>query len=274
MHDCGVFTMDLFDAHAHLQDAAFAADLDGVFRRAATAGVRRIVVNGTSPRDWDAVAALAARTAAVAPAFGVHPWFPDGLPADWLDDLARRLAADPAATVGEIGLDTAVEPRDDRLQEAVFLAQLRLARDLRRPATLHCRRAWGRMLELLRAAGPHPAGLVLHSYGGGADLVPQLAALNACFSFSGTITYTRNTRSAAAARAVPPDRLLAETDAPDLPPAGAPTGPAGGPANEPANLPLVVAAIARARGVPMASAAALTSANAARLFGASREAVP
>ncbi|MBU4459286.1 MAG: TatD family hydrolase [Verrucomicrobia bacterium] len=266
--------MDLFDAHAHLQDAAFAADLDGVFRRAAAAGVRRVVVNGTSPRDWDAVAALAARTAAVAPAFGVHPWFPDGLPADWLDDLARRLAADSAATVGEIGLDTAVEPRDDRLQEEVFLAQLRLARNLRRPATLHCRRAWGRMLELLRAEGPHPVGLVLHSYGGGADLVPQLAALNACFSFSGTITYTRNTRSAAAARAVPPDRLLAETDAPDLPPEGAPAGPAGGPANEPANLPLVVAAIARARGVSMASAAALTSANAARLFGASRVAVP
>lgn len=260
--------MNLCDAHAHLQDAAFDRDRDAVLRRAAAAGVRRIVVNGTSPRDWDAVAALASRVPAVAPAYGVHPWFLDALPADGFDDLARRLSADPSASVGEIGLDAAIEPRDDALQRDVFLRQLRLSRDLRRPASIHCRRAWGALLDLLRADGPHPAGLVLHSYGGGPDLVQPLAALNAFFSFSGTITHTRNRRSPAAARVVPPDRLLVETDAPDLPPETLPAPDGGGaPVNEPANLPLVVAALARARGTDPAATADLTWANSLRIFG-------
>ncbi len=262
---------NLFDAHAHLQDPAFAADSDGMLRRAAAAGVCRVVVNGTSPRDWNDVAALAAHTPLVAPAYGLHPWFLDGLPADWEDDLARRLAADPTASVGEIGLDLAIEPRDDAFQRDVFLTQLRLSRDLVRPASIHCRRAWGVMLDLLRAQGPHPAGLVLHSYGGGPELVPQLAALNAFFSFSGTLTHARNKRSPAAAAAVPADRLLIETDAPDLPPEGIPRPPAGGaPANEPANLPLIVAALARARGADADTVAELTRANGVRLFGPPR----
>jgi TatD DNase family protein len=260
--------MILVDAHAHLQDAALAADSGGVLSRAEAAGVRRIVVNGTSPRDWDAVAALAAGSPLVAPAYGVHPWFLDALPPEWLDGLARRLAADASASVGEIGLDSAIEPRDEALQRDVFLAQLRLARDLCRPASIHCRRAWGVMLDLLRAEGPHPAGLVLHSYGGGPDLVPQLAALNAYFSFSGSITYARNKRSPAAAREVPADRLLAETDSPDLPPEGLAAPASGGAAiNEPANLPLVVAALARARDADADSVAALTFGNGIRLFG-------
>jgi len=240
-----------------------------VLRRAAAAGVRRVVVNGTSPRDWDAVAALAALSPTVAPAYGAHPWFLEALPADWFDDLVRRLAADPAASVGEIGLDAAVEPRDDALQRDVFLRQLRLSRDLRRPASIHCRRAWGVLLDLLRADGPHPAGLVLHSYGGGPELVPALVPLNAFFSFSGTITHARNRRSPASARAVPADRLLVETDAPDLPPEGLPA-PAGGglPANEPANLPLIVAAVARARGEEVAATAEWTWTNGLRLFPA------
>ncbi len=267
--------MILFDAHAHLQDAALAADSGGVLRRAAGAGVRRIVVNGTSPRDWDAVAALAAGSPLVAPAYGAHPWFLDALPPDWLDDLARRLAGDASASVGEIGLDGAIEPRDETLQREVFLAQLRLARDLRRPASIHCRRAWGTMIDLLRAEGPHPAGLVLHSYGGGPDLVPPLTELNAHFSFSGTITHARNRRSPAAARAVPADRLLAETDSPDLPPEGLAAPAAGGPpVNEPANLPLVVAALARARAREPEAVAALTWANGVRLFGSPPEAAP
>jgi len=269
-HDCDGL-VNLCDAHAHLQDAAFDRDRTAVLSRAAAAGVRRIVVNGTSPRDWDAVAALATRFPAIAPAYGVHPWFLEALRADWFDDLARRLSADPSASVGEIGLDAAIEPRDDALQHDVFLRQLRLSRDLRRPVSIHGRRAWGALLDLLRADGPHPAGLVLHSYGGGPDLVAPFAALNAFFSFSGTITHARNRRSPAAARVVPPDRLLLETDAPDLPPESLPAPDGGGtPVNEPANLPLVADALARARGMDVASVADLTWANALRLFGPPR----
>jgi len=257
----------VFDVHAHLQDPALADDLDGVLLRAAASGVQSIVVNGTSPRDWDAVAGLAAASPCLLPAYGVHPWFLDGLQEAWLDDLARRLANDPAASVGEIGLDRAIEPRDDAAQERIFLAQLRLAREMRRPVTLHCRRVWGRMLDLLRAEGAHPAGLVLHSYGGGEDLIRPLVALNGFFSFSGSVTHPANRRARAAARAVPSDRLLVETDSPDLPPFGV-VGKAGRPpVNEPSRLPMIVAALADLRGEPPAAIAAATQANAIRIFG-------
>lgn len=257
----------MIDVHAHLQDTALADDLDGVLLRAAACGVQRIVVNGTSPRDWDAVAALAAGSPSLAAAYGVHPWFLDGLPESWFDDLARRLAADPASTVGEIGLDRAIEPRDDELQERVFLAQLRLARDLGRPATLHCRRAWGRMMDLLRAEGRHPAGLVLHSYGGGEELMRPLAALNGFFSFSGSVTHPANRRARAAARAAPSDRLLVETDSPDLPPFGLVGKDGRPPVNEPSRLPLIVAEVAKLRGTSPAAVASATQAHAVSLFG-------
>jgi TatD DNase family protein len=117
--------VQLFDAHAHLQDAGLADGSAGVLERARAAGVQRVVVNGTTPRDWTAVSALAARWPEVAPAYGVHPWFLRDLPEDWMDDLAQRLTDNPAATVGEIGLDFAIEPRDIALQESIFLAQLR-----------------------------------------------------------------------------------------------------------------------------------------------------
>jgi TatD DNase family protein len=197
--------------------------------------------------------------------------------------------------VGEIGLDHAIEDRDDADQEAVFLSQLRLSRDLNLPVTMHCRRAWGRLLELLTPLGPHPAGMLIHSYSGADDLVPTLAKFNVFFSFSGSITFSGHRKRHRALRAVPLDRLLIETDAPDIPPYIPGTaekahgrdgrvdgwkdgkideGPAvedprreERPLNEPANLIYVAEAAARLLGVSVEELARLTWDNAERLFG-------
>lgn len=264
--------MKLWDAHVHVQDEALAGGLDGVLARAAAAGVAAMTCNGTQPSDWDAVAAIARRHPCVRPAYGLHPWnvaAVAGAGDGWLADLEARLRADPAASVGEIGLDHAIEPRDDALQEAAFLAQLRLARDLGRPASIHCRRAWGRMPELLAAFGSGGPGWVIHSYSGGAELAPVLAKGDVYFSFSGSVTWSGNRKSHRAAQAVPADRLLVETDSPDILPAGLAAAPAEGraPPNEPANLPRVLAAVASLRGWSGAEAAEATWANAARVFG-------
>ena len=117
--------MDLIDAHAHLQNPCFAPDLEAVLQRAAAAGVRWVCCNSTSPRDWDAVAALARQHSAaspgpvVLPCFGLHPWYLERRTADWLERLDALLAAEPAA-VGEIGLDRYAADRDEGLQEQVF----------------------------------------------------------------------------------------------------------------------------------------------------------
>ncbi len=266
--------MRLTDAHCHLHDPRLAADLDGVLDRARRAGVDRMVCCGTAESDWEAVSALAARAPGlVVPAYGLHPWEAARRSPDWQRDLERRLSSQSRAVAGEFGLDHALEPRDDADQEAVFLAQWRLSAGLRLPACLHGRRAWGRLLELISREGPHPTGFILHAYSGGAELVPAFAALGAFFSFGGGLTWSNNRRAHRAAAAAPEARLLVETDAPDLAPAGWGAPGAPPPPNEPATLPRVVVALAALRGWTEEKTAARTSANADALFGR-REGAP
>jgi TatD DNase family protein len=103
---------------------------------------------------------------------------------------------------------------------------------------------------------------VLHSYSGPADLVPIYAGLGLCFSFAGPVSWANARKPPAAARAVPADRLLVETDAPDQAPA-----PHRGGRSEPAFVAAVLAGLARARSASVDDVAALTTANAVRLFG-------
>ncbi len=257
--------MPLYDAHCHLQDARLAPDLAGVMARAAAAGVEQLLCCGTAEKDWPQVLALATRHPQVRPALGLHPWHAGNRSARWVQGLWGLLCKHPAAAVGEIGLDHALATRNDAEQAAVFREQLALAREMGRPAVVHCRRAWGALLEILRRDGPWPAGFMIHSYSGAADLVPELAALGAYFSFSGSLTLHGNRRGHAAAQAVPEDRLLIETDAPDLPPARPGRQPED--LNEPANLVMVRDKLAELRGLPAADVARLTWNNARRLFG-------
>lgn len=256
--------MQLFDAHCHLQDEKLAGDLAGVMARAAAAGVAGAMCCGSAEGDWSATLAVAEKFPAVQLSLGLHPWYVGERQPGWLDRLRTLLAAYPRAGVGEIGLDHALESADRAAQEQAFLDQFALSLELARPASLHCRRAFGRLLELLPRFPRHPVGFVIHSFSGAAELVVPLTKLGAHFSFSGSITRSGNRRGHAALRAVPADRLLLETDSPDLMPViagGVPTG-----ANEPANMIHILRAAAELRGTPEPELAALTWANAQRLF--------
>jgi TatD DNase family protein len=70
-------------------------------------------------------------------------------------------------------------------QVTVFRQQLELAKELKKPASVHCVRAFGDLLEILKSVGPFPSGVMLHSYLGSAEMVPEFAKLGAYFSFSG-----------------------------------------------------------------------------------------
>lgn len=264
--------MHLFDAHCHLQDERLLPHLDAAMARAGQAGVSGLLCCGSCEADWPQVRTLARRYAGVRPAFGLHPWYVEARGPGWRDALRAHLGETPSA-VGEIGLDHVIDRRTFADQDAVFAAQLELACELGRPVSIHCRQAWGRLLELLDRHGWPPAGVTFHSFSGAADLVPVLAARGALFSFSGSITYDRNRRGRAALAAVPLDRLLIETDAPDIPPA-LPDGnfairtDEGRPVNEPAHLAAVAGTVATLRGLTAEGAAELTHANAGRIFGA------
>jgi TatD DNase family protein len=261
----------MYDAHVHLQDERLAPVLDGVLAEARAAGVGGACCCASHPGDWDATAALPARAEAfglrLQAAFGIHPWYCDGLPADWLDRLEGLLTAWPAAAMGEIGLD-GLRPEPPReVQRRVFDAQLALAARLGRTVVVHAARAWGAVADALRPWSGRLPGFAVHGFAASAPVLADLAGQGAYFSFAGTVCNPVARRVHEAAARVPADRLLVETDAPDLFPAGGRPALPDTRLNQPANLPLVIAALARQRGLPAADVAALTTANAARLFG-------
>lgn len=253
----------MIDTHCHLDGAAFDRDRDAVIARATAAGLIGMLIPGTRPRDWPALAALARRHhgAGVRHAVGVHPQVVPELPDDELADLEQRLAdaATGATAIGECGLDGATA--DPARQDRVFRAHIRVARALGLPLIVHVLRAHDAAPRVLR--DERCAGGVMHSYSGGAALIPVYRALGMAFSFAGPVTYRNARRPVEAARAAPPELVLAETDAPDQAAA-----PYRGGRSEPAQLPAVIAGLAAARGAPPDEVAALVTANARRIFAA------
>ncbi|WVZ86816.1 hypothetical protein U9M48_033542 [Paspalum notatum var. saurae] len=142
----------LFDAHCHLQDPRVAAVAPTLIRAAAASGVARFAVNGTSEKDWHIVKQMAEEYPAVVPCFGLHPWWVRERSPDWMDSLRRFFAETPEAAVGEIGLDKGSHGKtiDFGEQVEVFQRQLELAKEMDRPVSVHCVRAFGDLLEILK----------------------------------------------------------------------------------------------------------------------------
>ncbi|MBL9013237.1 MAG: TatD family hydrolase [Myxococcales bacterium] len=256
----------MIDTHCHLDTDAFDGDRDDAIARATAAGVTGMLVPAIRPRTWAALVGLARRhhAAGVRCALGVHPQIvgelhDDELAGDLAERIARACTEGGAVAVGECGLDGATGHQGR--QEAIFRAHLRAAKQLGLPVVIHVLRAHDAAPRVLREEGP-VAG-VLHSYSGGADLVPVYGDLGLHFSFAGPVSYANARRPIEAARAIPAERLLAETDAPDQ----APEGHRGG-RSEPALLPAVIAGLAVARRTAAREIAELTARNAKRLFSA------
>jgi TatD DNase family protein len=262
----------LYDAHNHLQDERLQPFWDEIARGLDREPVAAMVVNGACQQDWPAVLALARNDSRVIPSFGYHPWYINARTAGWQEELARFLDTVPSG-VGEIGLDKWVRGHDLAQQTEVFAWQMQLAAERNLPASIHCLQAWGTLLDLLRA-GPRPqCGFVLHSFGGPREMIPELAALGAYFSLPGYFAHERKARQREAFLAVPPERMLIETDAPDqsLPPERVryplPGQPDGKPLNHPANLGAVYAFAAALLNEPIEALAARVEQNFLRVFG-------
>lgn len=255
----------MIDTHCHLDRPEFDADRAEVLARARAAGVTDVVVPAVGPSDWAALIALARSTPGLHAGLGIHPQLLPGLPpADddrHLADLDAALARGGAVAVGECGLDGPSVAAGASLerQGAVLAGHLALARKHGLPVSLHAHRALGPMLALLEREGL-PAGGVLHSFSGSVEQVAPFVRLGLHFAFAGSLTWERARKPVLAIRAVPPERLLLETDAPDQTPR-----PHRGRC-EPAHLAEVAAEAAAALGRPLAEVDALTSANARRLF--------
>lgn len=247
-----------FDAHCHLQSDRLTPFLDEILQKADNAGVSGMACCGTREEDWEAVAGLSAAYKRIFPFFGIHPWYVDALSDGWRDAL-EGLLVKTGAGVGETGLDHVGPRRNDDTQEAVFEEHLKLAVRLKRPVAVHCRKAWGALTRILEKSGGLSCPGVMHSYSGPAELVPELEGAGFYISFSGSITRKENKKGRAALQAVSPDRLLLETDSPDLMPQGASGG-----FNEPANIRYIAAAVAEILNISLEQLAEKTYHNACK----------
>lgn len=262
--------MYFFDTHAHIHrapDGRRARPLE-LLKRARKAGVRAVLVPAVTPHDWDQLPQLQ-RLPGIELYFswGLHPYFVSEItPAEARDQtqkLRERVKHAPSRmrAIGECGLDFA-RARDvagRELQVEVLRAHLDLARDTGLPLTLHCVRAHGPLLELLRARPLPPS--VLHAFSGSAEVGHELTRRGHYLAFAGNACLAAARRVVAAVRATPGDRLLLETDTPDQTPP--PRRPA---ANEPAFIVDIAARVAELRGEAMAAVAASTLENGRRAF--------
>jgi len=246
----------MFDAHSHWQDERLKPVRDGISAELPALGVLGVVVDGSGVEDWEDVATLAREHEWVLPSFGVHPWYVNQQPTNWQERLAAMLNAFPSSGVGEIGLDRWIANADISLQQRFFRSQLNLAASLDRPVSIHCLRAFGLLEEVLSSQRPRPSRFLLHSYGGPPEMVPSFVRLGAHFSISPYFFHERKARQLETFRSVIPlERLLIETDAPDMWPPDAinphPLSDATGePINDPRNLVWMYEQVARLRGLP------------------------
>jgi TatD DNase family protein len=230
------------------------------------------VVNGTRQDDWRDVAALAAEHPWITPSFGIHPWHVAGRTESWPVELRGYLDRSPHAGVGEIGLDRWIKGHNLEDQTRVFVPQLRLAAELNRPVTIHCLRAWGAFWDVLRTEPVPARGFLIHAYGGPGEMVEGFAERGAYFSFNPYFLHSSKSAKRDVFRHIPIDRLLVETDAPDMrPPDEHNRRPlkdtSGHRINHPANIDLAYRTLAELRGVDVETLAEQVGKNYARLFG-------
>ena len=248
------------DTHAHVFWKTFDEDREQVLERARQAGVERMVIVGTDLESSRQSFALCEGRAGLFPTAGMHPH--DASDSDEATRASIRALCERAdcVAVGETGLDYFKEfsPREAQLEN--FRWHLELARELDKPVVVHCRDAHEDTARLI-AEHPGVRG-VMHCYTyGEAELAPYLDA-GFYISFSGVVTYPKNDHNRAAARAVPEERLLVETDCPFLAPQKK-----RGKRNEPALVAEVLRCVAEERGADFEQLARTTSDNATRLFG-------
>jgi TatD DNase family protein len=254
----------LVDSHCHLDNEQFDPDREAVIERALAAGVERMLAIGTGegPPDLEAGIRLADRHPALNATVGVHPHDASKATPETFQRLSELLRHPKVLALGEIGLDYHYDFSPREIQRDVFIEQMRIARDARKPIVIHTREAWEDTLALLEQHwAPARLGGIMHCFSGNSADAGRCLALGFHLSFGGIVTFPKALDLQEAARRAPADRILIETDAPYLAPV-----PRRGKRNEPAFVVETARKLGELRGVSLDDIAATTTANFDRLF--------
>ena len=244
------------DSHAHLDACEESARI--LVERARAAGVTRVVTIGTGIESCRDALTIVDRLDGVFAALGVDPHQAATHEAGRVAELRELLAHPKAVAVGETGLDTVHRRATLLEQRRLFDQQLALAAELSLPVVVHSREAAD---ETAEALAPFPGTVILHCFSS-PELLPAALERGYYVSFAGNVTYPKASELRDAAKAVPGDRILVETDSPYLAPQ-----PVRGQRNEPAHVTHTIAALATTRDEEFRDLAARTHENAATAFG-------
>jgi len=260
------------DSHAHLEMEQFNPDREPMLARARDAGIERIVAigGGTGPGSLDCGIQLAERHEDIYATIGIHP-HEAKLATDTDFQELEQLAKRPKVIAwGEIGLDYFYDHSPRELQQQVFLRQMELALTAKLPIVIHCRpsdkseNAWDDCLQLMEQHWkPSGLGGILHCFTGSWAHAKRALDLGFMISFAGNLTFPKAQSIRDAAKEVPLDRVLIETDSPFLAPV-----PHRGKRNEPGFVRDVAERAAALRGEPFEELTRRTTENARRCFGA------
>ena len=252
--------MELFDTHAHLDDSRLYDDIDGVLERAVAAGVMRIATIGC---DWQSslfAVRLAERySGRIYAAIGVHPHEAKDYSEETAEKLYQLALLPQVVAWGEIGLDFHYDhsPRD--VQRRVFRAQIALAKEVGKPMIIHDREAHEEVLAILHEEKAQTG--IFHCFSGSWEMAKICLNLGFYISFAGPVTFSNSRKLQDIAANVPLDRILVETDCPYLSPE-----PWRGRPNQPAHVAYVAEKLAAIRGLSGDEMAAITTANACRIY--------
>ncbi|HVE81118.1 MAG TPA: TatD family hydrolase [Candidatus Dormibacteraeota bacterium] len=249
----------LIDTHAHIHFDSFRGEVNEVLARAREAGVGKIITVGVNSDDSRKAVEMAARYENVWAAVGVHPHSAEEIEqaADYIADLAKNRQV---VAVGECGLDYYKSQASREQQAAALRKQLELAAEIKLPVIFHVREAFSDFFKIYDGYDRLPG--VVHSFTGTPAEMRGAVERGLHVALNGIMTFTKDEGQLQAAKELPLDRLLLETDCPYLTPA-----PDRGKRNEPANVKPIAEFLAELRGESIQELSRQTTANACQLFG-------
>lgn len=213
--------MELIDTHCHLTFEPLADDIEGVLERSRSAGITAWITIGTDPQHNRKAVELTNRFEHLYVAIGIHPHDAKDVTGQTIAELKELVQNEKVVAIGETGLDYHYNFSEHADQQRAFAAQLEIARELNLPIIVHCREAFNETIETLeqfiRLKG-RLKGVVFHCFSGSAEQAQIVLDHGFYISFTGVVTFKNAAKTQQAARVVPMDRLMVETDCPYMSP--------------------------------------------------------
>ncbi len=255
--------MELIDTHCHLTFEELAGGVEAVVARSKAAGVTEWITVGTDTQQNRKAIELAKKFENMYASVGIHPHDAKDATAETMVELKELAQNEKVVAIGETGLDFHYNYSPHQDQKRVFAQQLKIAAELDLPVIVHCREAFDETMEILEQFGSGVKRVVFHCFSGSAQQAKIVLDKGFHISFTGVVTFKNAGKTRDAAKIVPLDRLMLETDCPYM----SPEPMRKQKINEPALMLHTARFLAELKGVDLADFAKAVTATSKVFFG-------